>query len=90
MATCRRIFTIEIQNDFRSLLLLFTCGLMWSVPTTAQETTLRLATFSADVTIPIGHRCMGILDMKAQRIDDPLEARGFVLLGPDAPVVFWR
>ncbi len=73
---------------FRNLLLLFACGSMWPVTATAQETTLRLATFSADVTIPIGHRCMGILDTKAQRIDDPLEARGFVLLGPDAPVVF--
>ncbi len=52
----------------------------------AQE--LKLGAFAADITIPLGHRCMGILDTKALRIDDPLEARGFVLLGPDAPVVF--
>lgn len=31
---------------------------------------------------------MGILDIKAQRIDDPLEAKGFVLLGPEPPIVF--
>ncbi|QDU40515.1 hypothetical protein Mal4_48730 [Maioricimonas rarisocia] len=47
----------------------------------------RLATFSADVTIPLGHRCMGILPTKAQRIESPLEARGFVLLGPGKPIV---
>ncbi len=47
----------------------------------------RLATFSADVTIPLGHRCMGVLPTKAQRIVDPLEAHGFVLLGAGAPVV---
>lgn len=46
-----------------------------------------IAAFAADVTIPLGHRCMGILPTKAERIDDPLEARGFVLLGPDQPIV---
>lgn len=54
----------------------------------AQEPALRIGTFAADITIPLGHRCMGILETKALRIDDPLEARGFVLLGSDAPVVF--
>jgi hypothetical protein len=47
----------------------------------------QIATFAADVTIPIGHRCMGILPTKAKEILDPLEARGFVLIGPDQPVV---
>jgi hypothetical protein len=47
----------------------------------------RVAPFAADVTIPLGHRCMGILPTKARTIDDPLEARGFVLLGPDRPIV---
>ncbi len=47
----------------------------------------RLAVFSTDVTIPLGHRCMGILPTKAKVIEDPLEARGFVLLGPDKPLV---
>ncbi len=46
-----------------------------------------VAPFAADVTIPIGHRCMGILPTKARRVLDPLEARGFVLLGPGRPVV---
>ncbi len=47
----------------------------------------RLATFSVDVTIPLGHRCMGVLPTKSQRVADPLYAHGFVLLGPDAPLV---
>jgi len=48
---------------------------------------LRLAHFSADVTIPLGHRCMGILPVKAKKIVDPLEARGIVLLGTGRPIV---
>jgi hypothetical protein len=46
-----------------------------------------LAPFSAEVTIPIGHRCMGVLETKAKRIVDPLLARGFVLTGPRQPIV---
>jgi hypothetical protein len=47
----------------------------------------RLATFRTDVTVPLGHRCMGVLPRKAERIADPLYAMGFVLLGPDRPIV---
>ena len=47
----------------------------------------RLASFSADVTIPIGHRCMGVLPTKSKKIVDPLLANGFVLLGGDRPIV---
>jgi hypothetical protein len=46
-----------------------------------------LATFSADVTVPLGHPLMGGGIAPAQRIDDPLFARGVVLLGGDAPLV---
>jgi hypothetical protein len=52
------------------------------------EPEFRLATFSADVTVPIGHRLMGILPARAARVADPLEARGFVLLGADKPIVW--
>jgi hypothetical protein len=58
--------------------------------TPAEETPAapyQLATFSADVTIPLGHRCMGILPTKSQTIEDPLEVHGLVLLGPDRPIV---
>ncbi|MCA9054228.1 MAG: hypothetical protein KDA75_10350 [Planctomycetaceae bacterium] len=54
----------------------------------AETPEFRLATFSADVTIPIGHRCMGVLPTKSQAIADPLEAHGFALLGAGDPVVF--
>ncbi|MGV3484693.1 MAG: hypothetical protein ACO1RT_09775 [Planctomycetaceae bacterium] len=48
---------------------------------------VRLARFSADVTIPLGHRCMGILPTKAAKIVDPLLVHGIVLLGPQQPIV---
>ncbi len=53
----------------------------------AQEAKYRLATFSADVTIPLGHRCMGVLPTKSKKIVDPLYAHGFVLLGSKQPIV---
>ena len=46
-----------------------------------------LAMFSEDVTIPLGHRCMGILPTKSRKIVHRLYAHGFVLLGPDKPIV---
>lgn len=49
---------------------------------------LKLAMFDADVTIPLGHRCMGVLPQKSVRVLDPLDAHGFVLLNDDQPVVF--
>ncbi|MDB5348819.1 MAG: hypothetical protein JWN86_66 [Planctomycetota bacterium] len=48
----------------------------------------RLATFSADVTIPIGHPCMGGGISPAKVVLDPLEARGIVLIPNDGrPIV---
>jgi hypothetical protein len=41
----------------------------------------KLATFSVDATIPLGHRCMGVLPTKSKRIADPLYVHGFVLAG---------
>ncbi len=41
----------------------------------------RLARFSADVTVPVGHRCMGVLPVKAREVVDPLRAIGFALVG---------
>jgi hypothetical protein len=47
----------------------------------------RLATFSAEVTPPLGHALMGGGIAPARRIGDPLFARGFVLLGAGRPIV---
>ena len=49
--------------------------------------TTQIATFSCDVTCPIGHPCMGGGIPVAQKIEDPLLARGFVLLGKVDPIV---
>jgi len=46
-----------------------------------------VATFEADVTIPIGHACMGGGVADAKEIVDPLFAKGFVLLGAGKPIV---
>jgi hypothetical protein len=48
---------------------------------------IRLATFSADVTPPLGHPLMGGGIAPAREVLDPLSARGFVLLGDGKPVV---
>jgi hypothetical protein len=48
---------------------------------------LRLATFSADVTPPLGHPLLAGLVPAAEAVDDPLFAHGLVLLGADQPVV---
>jgi len=48
---------------------------------------LRLAAFSADVTPPMGHPCMGGGIAPASRIDDRLGAHGVVLLGSGEPIV---
>src|SRR6266850_1900633 len=47
----------------------------------------RIATFSADVTVPAGHGMMGGAWL-SKTVADPLEAHGFVLLGQHPPVVF--
>ena len=48
---------------------------------------VQLVLFSEDVTCPIGHPCMGGGIPVAAKIEDPLFARGFVLLGPVDPIV---
>ncbi len=47
----------------------------------------QIATFAADVTVPIGHPLLGGLRPPAKEIKDPLSARGFVLLGAAKPLV---
>ena len=60
----------------------------------AAEPAVRLATFHAEVTTPIGHPMMGGGVAPAQKIDDPLYVYGLVFLGADKPLVLaavdWR
>jgi hypothetical protein len=53
----------------------------------ASPAEFRLATFSADVTPPLGHPLMGGGIAPAGEVVDPLYARGFVLSGAGRPVV---
>ncbi len=46
-----------------------------------------LASFSADVTVPVGHPLMGGGIAPASRVADPLEAHGIVVRGGAKPVV---
>jgi hypothetical protein len=48
---------------------------------------LHLATFSCDVTPPLGHPLCGGWIEPVRAIDDPLRALGVVLLGPASPIV---
>src|SRR5829696_7231436 len=48
---------------------------------------LHLATFACEVSPPIGHPLCGGWIEPARAVDDPLWARGVVLLGAGAPVV---
>jgi hypothetical protein len=69
---------------FRKFFILFGALLF---ATFGQCADFRLATFSVDVTIPIGHPCMGGGIAPAREVADPLYAKGFVLLGADKPIV---
>lgn len=48
---------------------------------------IKLATFVADVTPPIGHPLFGSISPAAQEIGEPLSARGIVLIGAGEPIV---
>ena len=63
-------------------LLIFLAGIF-----SAHAAEFRIATFSVDVTIPIGHPCMGGGISPARAVADPLFAKGFVLTGAAKPFV---
>ena len=63
-------------------------SLLFAVSALAAETPgFRLATFSVDVTPPVGHPCMGGGIAPVREVADPLFAKGFVLTGGDRPWV---
>src|SRR5438094_5478030 len=55
---------------------------------TAVAPKFTLSTFLVEVTIPIGHPCMGGGIPPVKEIVDPLFAHGFVLQGVGKPVAF--
>ncbi|MFN0051554.1 MAG: hypothetical protein ACKV0T_05145, partial [Planctomycetales bacterium] len=71
-------------------LLMIACVLLEGQATlAADEAPFRIALFSADVTPPLGHPLLGgtTTPPPAHAIDDPLFAKGLVLLGGAQPVV---
>jgi len=64
-------------------------GATWLGSAIAEEPVagFRLATFRADVTVPIGHPLMGGGVAPALQVDDPLEAHGVILGGTVEPLV---
>lgn len=71
----------------RTVRLLQLAALCLVSPAPGHSAEFRISTFSADVTIPIGHPCMGGGIAPARMVKDPLLAKGFVLLGGEKPLV---
>lgn len=67
---------------------LLTCVCMGLISDAKAESNYRISTFKAEVTIPLNHRCMGVLPTKSKKILDPLEAIGFVLSGTEKTIVY--
>ncbi len=65
------------------------CSLMLvaAAPDDCAAANLEIATFSVDITPPVGHPLLGGLRTPAAKVLDPLSAKGLVLWGLDKPVV---
>ncbi len=76
------------RRDLLGALTVLSTGL-FAIGSRAAIRQFRLATFSADVTPPIGHPLLAgaTVTPVASRIEDPLLAKGFVLSGTDRPFV---
>jgi hypothetical protein len=70
----------------RSVLAAVVLTLGFSLPVSAAEP-LRIATFEADITPPPGSPLCDALVQPVRAVDDPLKARGIVLLPEGEPVV---
>lgn len=73
--------------NFPSVFRLLIVAIIFALGTPKVDAEFQVSTFRVDVTIPAGHRCMGVLPMKSKDVLDPLEAKGFVLLGSEQPIV---
>jgi hypothetical protein len=68
-------------------LALTACLLAPVLPSAAAEAPLRIATFEADITPPLGTPLCDALVQPAKEIVDPLSACGVILLGEGKPIV---
>ena len=93
MFVCGKPTLVNTREEFMAFTRVLKCLLGLSIVLLAVESSVaadapvRLATFSADVTIPLDHRCMGVLPTKSKKIVDPLFSHGFLLLGRGKPTV---
>lgn len=71
----------------RQALQALAAGVVLSPLAAAAEPGFRLATFTAEVTPPLGHALMGGGIAPAAKVEDPLFVHGLVLLGGDKPIV---
>ena len=78
---------ITRRTALKQLAVLSCGGVTLACSAASPSAPLRFATFSAEVTVPLGHGMMGGAWL-SKSIADPLEAHGLVLLGSDRPVVF--
>jgi hypothetical protein len=67
--------------------LLYLGLILFAAPAHAGEAALRIASFEADITPPLGSPLCDALVQPAKKIVDPLSARGIVLLTADKPIV---
>lgn len=81
--------TAKARNAWRYSLVVARLLVLWGLVIAASPASaeFRLATFTADVTSPLGHPGMGGGIAPAKEIVDPLYAKGVVLLGSEQPVV---
>lgn len=77
----------HVRSAFLLVTAIWLLSPSWGLAEESPTHSFQLATFSIDATIPLGHRCMGVLPTKSKRIADPLYVHGFVLLGADQPIV---
>ena len=69
------------------LLVSFLSITTFSTYAVAEKPKFQVSQFEADITIPIGHACMGGGIADAKELVDPLFAKGFVLTGLSRSVV---
>lgn len=75
------------RRVLQGLGLLGAAGVLPAWGLAAEGSGWKLATFQVDVTPPVGHPLLGNSFAPSTSLLDPLDARGFVLTGPDRPLV---
>src|SRR5690606_16969250 len=81
---CRASCPADATMSMRALCLLTVIFMTAGWPSAGRGSELRVGTFDVDVTPPIGSP---VAYAPTRKIDDPISARGVVLLGAGQPIV---